>query len=104
MRYEITKFKADVEFTGGSDEEIDEGMLRSAIERQVVASLGLDAEVVYVSPFEVTTREVIRCEFCEKVDTAATQQRPALWDGAERLEHACNACLSEHADVLRRVV
>ena len=98
MKYEVTTFRSDVEFIEENEEDIDEEMLRCAMERQVRVSLGLDAEVVHVSPFEVTIREVVRCDYCEEIDATVAEQRSAVNDGRV-LEHVCQKCRSQYPEL-----
>ena len=103
MKYRVKSFKSDVEFIDESNERIDECALRSAIERQVIVTLGVDKEEVHVSPFEITAREVIRCNHCEEIDATVSEQQPAVsnkgTEDEQTLEHACHECLAQYREL-----
>jgi hypothetical protein len=106
MRDRIKSFNADVEFRNGSDEGIDVCKLRGAIERQVRVSLDLDEGTVHVLPFAITAREVTSCDFCDSIDEEAKEQHPTLWNQGDRfveIAHACEECLHEYSDLLKRI-
>ena len=107
MRRKITSLKTCIEFTNGSEEGIDMCTLRNAIDRQVRVSLDLDCGEVYVCPLERTAHEVIICDFCNDIDYGTTEQHPTVWNQGDQfveIDHACEACLRDFSDLLKRVV
>jgi hypothetical protein len=100
MKYPVLSFNVEIRLQ--NEEVVDFRSLRAAIERQVKCSLCEDNCVLSLEP---TTREVIECDFCNAIDEAAKEQHPTLWNQGDKfveIDHACDECLEEHADLLKR--
>ena len=104
MKRKVTSLKTCIELINGAEEGLDLSIMRNAIERQVVVSLGLDQGDVYVCPLERSANEVIICDFCGDIDYTTAEQHPTMkiYEGVE-IEHACESCLKEYADLLKKI-
>ena len=106
MKRKVTSLKTCIELINGAEEGLNLSTMRNAIERQVVVSLGLDLGDVYVCPLERTANEVIICDFCNDIDYTTTEQHPTMWDKGDQyveINHACESCLKEYADLLKKI-